>query len=58
MLGCLYIVQYYNFIFIVFASAKAEFFHKEALFLSRNPFQILTLLKPFTHSRQIEEQPT
>jgi hypothetical protein len=57
MLGCLYIVQYYTFIFIVFVSAKAAFFHKETLFFSGNPFQILFLSKPFTHSQQVEEQP-
>jgi len=32
MLVCLYIVQYYIFIFIIFASAMAAFFHKETIF--------------------------
>jgi hypothetical protein len=58
MLGCLYILKYYIFIFVVFASAKTAFFHKEILFFSRNLFQILTLSKPFAHSHQVEEQPT
>jgi hypothetical protein len=42
---------------LVYASAKASFFHKETLFFSGNPFQILFLSKPFTHSHQVEEQP-
>jgi hypothetical protein len=44
--------------FIVFASAKAALFHKETLFFSRNPYQIITLPSPFTHSYYVGEQPT
>jgi len=52
------IVQYYIFIFIVFVCAKAELFHKEILFFSRNPVQIITLSKTFKYSQQVREQPT